>query len=1138
MKGMKRNTAGLVLCFAAAFSSVHAQERAQTPSDLEVRLKAALEASERRSGADDPVRIQALVNWATFLDAQNRDPEALAAWQTLLRFVEERYGPQNYEVSSALMLLSGQRFKAGEYAEMLPLLDRSLYIRETAVGPDSLEVVEVLRVRVGALTGAGQVAEAVDDQERVSSILAARQAAHPDLARAFFEAGMGRAAIRQFDRAHALLVRSLRHVEQQAISNTFEEAQVCSEIARVLVEMSRFGEAQVYSERSVRIREHHAAQDPVSLAGELNDLAVIRSELGDYVQSNLLHRRVMQIAEQHHGPDHPELELPLRNLAHSHRRLGEFDQAVAAFRRSIAIREEIGDANHVRLAIGLAGLAVTLSEAGDDANAIPLHRRALAIYQRESGPESTDVAVSMSSLALALQRTGEFEEALRLHQDGLAILGRTSSNELALARSLLNLGSFYSLMGLAEQGLVPTQRAFDIEMRLLGPEHPSAAMTLNNLAVTFAELGRNEDAFSAQQRALSMLESSMGTEHPVVATALDNMGHKFLLDGDSARARMYFGRALAIRTARFGPEHIITAQSLLNIGMSHVSAKDSEAALPKLERAVRILTSTPQAEAFGEALSAMSLAYLLMERFDVATFWGKEAVNAVQGSRARQRSLDAAMQDAFMGKLQWRYGYLADLLVMQDRVAEAQQVLQMFKEQELFEFLQRSGATDARATRSELTGLERQKFGRFYELQDSQAALATERQRLETQRATRTLSAVERQRLDDIVNRQLPIASRAMQAFFDALEREPSTSQRAPPPQEARLRQTQLTQAVGQLALSEPAARAVGLQYVATDTRLSIILTVPGGPPIARQVSVGRSELSNLVTLFATQLDKRADLPLLLETAQKLHELLIAPIEADLRAARAHTLMLSLTGSLRQLPFAALHDGQRFLLENYTLTLFNEAAGQSLQKAPDSDWRVAGMGLSGAVDGLPALTSVREEVANVVRTPADAYLDGRFTKAQFQASLSGGYNVLHLASHFVFKAGQPHQSWLYLGDKSRLTLADIVRDRMDFRQIELVMLSACDTARGGGWEADGREMESLAARAQMQGAQAVVATLWRVSDASTSHLMQQFYRPSASAGPKSKAARLRASQLAMVSSAGPWSHPYHWAPFVLMGNWR
>ena len=1134
---MKRNTAGLVLCFAAAFSSVHAQEKEQTPSDVEARLKAALEASERRSGADDPSRVQALMDWATFLDAQNRDPEALAAWQTLLRFVEERHGPQSYAVSSALMLLSGQRFKAGQYAEMLPLLDRSLYIREAAMGADSLEVVEVLRVRVGARTGAGRLAEAVDDQERVSSILALRQASPSDLARAFFEAGRGRAAIRQFDRAHALLLRSLRHVEQQAISNTFEEAQVCSEIARVLVGMSRFGEAQVYSERSVRIREHHAAQDPVSLAGELNDLAVIRSELGDYVQANVLYRRVMQIAEQHHGPDHPELELLLRNLAHSHRMLGEFDQAVAAYRRSIAIREEIGDANHLRLAIGLAGLAVTLSEAGDDANAIPLHRRALAIYQRESGPESTDVAVTMSSLALALQRTGEFEEALRLHQDGLTILGRTSSNELALARSLKNLGSFYALMGMEEQGLIPTQRAFDIEMRLLGPGHPSTAMTLNNLAVTFAELGRNEEASSAQQRALSMLESSMGTDHPQVATALDNMGHKFLLDGDSARARTYFERALAIRTARFGPEHVVTAQSLLNIGMSHVSAKESEAALPPLERAVRILTSTPHAEAYGEALSGMSLAYLLMERFDVATFWSKEAVNAVQGSRARQRSLDAAMQDAFMGKLQWRYGYLADLLVAQDRVAEAQQVLQMFKEQELFEFLQRSGATDARITRSELTGLERQKFGRFYELQDSQAALATERQRLETQRAARALSAVERQRLDDIVNRQLPIASRAMQAFFDALEREPSSSQRAPP-QDARLGQTQLTQAVGQLALSEPAARAVGLQYVATDTRLSIILTIPGGPPIARQVSVGRSELSNLVTLFATQLDKRADLPLLLETAQRLHELLIAPIEADLRAARAHTLMLSLTGSLRQLPFAALHDGQRFLLENYTLTLFNEAAGQSLQKAPASDWRVAGMGLSGAVDGLPALTSVREEVANVVRTPADAYLDGRFTKAQFQASLSGGYNVLHLASHFVFKAGQPHQSWLYLGDKSRLTLADFVRDRMDFRQIELVMLSACDTARGGGWEADGREMESLAARAQMQGAQAVVATLWRVSDASTSHLMQQFYRPSASAGPKSKAARLRASQLAMVSSAGPWSHPYHWAPFVLMGNWR
>jgi CHAT domain-containing protein len=235
-------------------------------------------------------------------------------------------------------------------------------------------------------------------------------------------------------------------------------------------------------------------------------------------------------------------------------------------------------------------------------------------------------------------------------------------------------------------------------------------------------------------------------------------------------------------------------------------------------------------------------------------------------------------------------------------------------------------------------------------------------------------------------------------------------------------------------------------------------------------------------------------------------------------------------------------------VQDYTLALYNEAARQALVKPGSRAWRVAAMGLSEPVEDLPALVAVPDELRGVVRGPGrsgDAWLNGAFDRARLVGTLGGersAYNVLHVASHFVLQPGVPAQSRLYLGDKSRLTLADIAREDLRFGHFELVTFSACETARGGGRDATGQEMESLSAKTQNQGAQAVLATLWKVDDASTAAFMQRFY---ASRGERrlNKAQALRAVQLAMIErrlqgAQGDWSAPFHWAPFVLMGNWR
>jgi CHAT domain-containing protein len=326
---------------------------------------------------------------------------------------------------------------------------------------------------------------------------------------------------------------------------------------------------------------------------------------------------------------------------------------------------------------------------------------------------------------------------------------------------------------------------------------------------------------------------------------------------------------------------------------------------------------------------------------------------------------------------------------------------------------------------------------------------------------------------------------------------------------------------------------------------------LPGAPPIAQQRPIDRAKLYAAIKAVSLQMQSAKADPKLYEPAlQELHGILIDPISADLKRAGARTLMLSLDDQLRLLPFAALlNKNHRYLVQDYALALYNEAAAQALQATGSNGWRVAAMGLSEAVDGKKALSAVPDELSGILNVPGiegDEFLNGQFTYKSMRSVLEQSepkpYNVLHVASHFVLKPGQPDESFLYLGDGTRYSLAEMGRDALSFSHFDLVTYSACQTAAAGGRDSNGQEMESLSARTQRQGAQAVMATLWNVSDQSTAHFMRQYYIQR-KAG-LNKAEALRTVQLEMAAgtarSASPktWMSPHHWGGFVVAGNWR
>jgi len=196
--------------------------------------------------------------------------------------------------------------------------------------------------------------------------------------------------------------------------------------------------------------------------------------------------------------------------------------------------------------------------------------------------------------------------------------------------------------------------------------------------------------------------------------------------------------------------------------------------------------------------------------------------------------------------------------------------------------------------------------------------------------------------------------------------------------------------------------------------------------------------------------------------------------------------------------------------------------------------------LKGRVDRTPVEAEWEKryrQIADLVTAIGTVALGEAFTAESMLATLRRQYTLVHIASHFQFRPGNETDSFLLLGDGKHLTLSKIKTLPNVFDGVELLTLSACNTAMGDT-RGDGKEVEGFGVLAQRLGANAVVASLWPVADESTKLLMQEFYRLRQAKAGTSKAEALCQAQLELLHGGKKsYAHPYYWALFILIGNW-
>lgn len=280
---------------------------------------------------------------------------------------------------------------------------------------------------------------------------------------------------------------------------------------------------------------------------------------------------------------------------------------------------------------------------------------------------------------------------------------------------------------------------------------------------------------------------------------------------------------------------------------------------------------------------------------------------------------------------------------------------------------------------------------------------------------------------------------------------------------------------------------------------------------------------------------KQANPETLLPLSQALYKALIQPGEHLIGVNKQ--LLYTDSGALDNVPLGFLHDGTSYLIEKYQVSA---SLGAQLRATQPKRSRLKVL-FAGIAQQSPSFTEfeyeslpeVEQEEAFITETlgtsSTASLLNQRFTMDRLKEKLPR-YSILHIATHAKFSS-DPTQTHL-LAWREPLGLSDLERllqvGNGARKGLELLFLSACETAKG-----DTRSQLGLAGLATQTGARNAIASLWRVESRSTTQLAGEFYR--ALADGKDISAALQQAQLKLLKSES-YSHPYHWAPFILLGG--
>jgi tetratricopeptide (TPR) repeat protein len=947
-------------------------------------------------------------------------------------------------------------------------------------------------------------------------------------------------------------------------------------IGGIYSRLGQYQEALDYYQQALSIRREIGGR--AGLGETLSDIGVVYAHTGRYQEALGYHQQALTIAQE--ISDRAGESRNLSNIGGIYSRLGQYKEALDYLQQALAIRQEIG--NRAGEGTTLNNIGSIYGSLGQYPEALDYLQQALTIAQ-EIGDRAGESA-SLNNIGDIYARLAQYQEALDYYQQALTIL-KEIGDRAGEGRNLNNIGGMHARLGRYQEALGYHQQALTIAQEI--GDRAGEGTTLNNIGAVYDSLGQYQEALEYYHQALTVARE---IGEPAVGSAiLNNIGFIYSSLRQYQEAFDYHLQALAIRQEIGDLAGV--GGSFNNVGSVYAFLGQYQEALDYHQQALTITQEIGDRAGEGVTLGAIGFIYHHLGKYQEALDYYHQALIIAQeiGDRAEEGAVINNTGDVYyrLGQYQKSLDYLQQALAIRqeigDRVEEGvtlynigtiferlgqyEEALGYYREAIAVTEMIRSEMT-VEEVRSSFAAGQRHVYGQIIPLltrmeRPDEAFGYVQRAKARTfldqlgnvriaPRVTDNadLLAREQELLGQIRALEAILAGRSAIASLDVTTRDSSS----PPTDEQRIEiQSRLQaayreyeQLLTQIKLTNPqyaslrtvqASTLITVQqtlapdvtlleyYVAPTETLAFVVTQDDFHAVP--ISVSAQALNDSIVWFR-QFSSLEGVP---QASQELYDLLFAPAREHIHNSAIY---IAPHFVLHYLPFGALHDGEHYLVEDYTIGYIPSASllqyvNVETQGNEDAEAAlVLGNPTREDVTPLPFAEQESQAVADLFGVPA--HIGEEATESVvWEAAPQARY--VHLAAHGSFNPVAPQFSRLYLApDEAHdgyLELHEVWNLRLD--RADLVTLSACETQLGE--LSAGDEVVGLSRAFIYAGTPSLVASLWSVNDESTCFLMERFYGYLKEG--TGKASALRQAQLDTMDE---YPSPYHWAPFTLIGE--
>jgi CHAT domain-containing protein len=678
-------------------------------------------------------------------------------------------------------------------------------------------------------------------------------------------------------------------------------------------------------------------------------------------------------------------------------------------------------------------------------------------------------------------------------------------------------------------------------VRRYGNRHEES-MVLQRLGRVAFNQKKYEEASQLLKQAL---EIAMTIKNPYsIGVCLNIIGVSLLRMNKPFEAIEYFEKALD--QYRQSDAYLSQRWSYLNLGEAYTRVNKNTEAKKSFESAMEVALKASDPQAQWSAQQWLGRIAEMDGNNQAAFEHYAEAIKAVESLRAKYT--DPEIKALFMKDKFRLYERMIQLLYKMQRSPEALHYLERAKARAMLDMLAEKTLSSKNKEENELLNQERDLRKRIEEISTRQEKISFERPQ---EPEEEILEAQEKNSISEL--RNLEIQHRAVLERIEKLNPELASLVSINP-----LRAGEI-----QALLDD---NTILIEYfIGTENRFIFIVTKE--KVLAMPLEIDSKKLFQKVREFRVRAVEGITLDRLFSKAYErplsdLYEILIQPIEKEIFGKK--NLIIVPHGMLHYLPFQALLSREgKYLIESFTISYLPSATVLKYARVKNKGNRKDLFAAGNPATELPPLPASELEVKEV-----SAIFEKRLVLIGQQAtktsvkSQGSRYDLMLLSTHGEMIESSPLKSNLRFTpserDNGRLTVSEIFDMEI---KANLVTLSACETALVKGEAGDfpqGDDLVGLSRAFIHAGAPSVVASLWKVSDDSTVQLMRNFYQnlrsiPKAEALRKAQMDLMRSTVRFTVTRAGggliqaaqkgseeviECSHPFFWAPFILLGDWR